>query len=141
MKRIPYTLKSTSARTQYYQLERKDKEYILVDLLRYQAFMGELSKLKDPTIKQIVDTYWYNNNECLPKGKSGYNSNQSFISGLINNMLFGNQYDLSDIQIEALTLISHDISQIYEGIDGSKYQPNMDKLLPYEFYQELFKFG
>lgn len=139
MKDINYEIKATSARTTYYDISKHDMDYIIGELLRYQSLMGELSKSKDKKIQEIVKTLWRDNNKQLPIGKNGMNSPESFVAGMLNNILYGNQYNISDVQAHAIQLISEYMEIVYEHVVGKNYQPNMPAMEQMKFRESLIE--
>lgn len=137
-KTIYYDPKSTSARTQYNKLEPNDMAYIQTELIRYMALLGELKKNRNRDIQNIISQWYSKKTETLPKGKQGWNTPETFISGLLNNLMFGNQNDLSQIQMDALENISANMALIYDAIKGLELQPNMPDIEKLEFRQRLF---
>jgi len=47
-----------------------------------------------------------NNTKSLPSGKEGMNTPANFIGGIVNNMIFGQQRDLSARQMEGIEYVS-----------------------------------
>lgn len=138
-KQINYEPKITSAKTQYNQLDPIDMAFVHSQLIRYMALMGELSKNRDREVQNII-THWYRKRtQTLPKGKDGWNTPETFISGLLNNLMFGNQNDLSQLQMDALENISANMSIIYDAVKNLNLQPNTTDIEKIEFRQKLFQ--
>jgi hypothetical protein len=141
-KQITYDPKVTSARTQYNSINKDDMIWLQTELVKYLSLMGELSNVKDmEDVKYAVNHYWRKKTKTLPKGRYGQNSPETFVSGLLNNLMFGNQNDLSDIQMDALTNISSCMNVIYESVKGLNLQANTTQLEPIIFRQKLFVIG
>jgi hypothetical protein len=138
-KTIYYDPKSTSARTQYNKLEPNDMAYIQTELMRYMSLMGELKKERDRDVQNIINQWYSKKTQTLPKGKNGWNTPETFISGLINNLMFGNQNDFSQVQMDALENISANMSLVYDAIKNYNLQPNMPDIEKLEFRQRLFQ--
>ena len=138
-KQITYEPKITSAKTQYNQLQANDMAYVHSQLIRYMALMGELSKNRDREVQNIINQWYRKRTQTLPKGKDGWNTPESFIAGLLNNLMFGNQNDLSQIQMDALENISANMSIIYDAVKGLNLQPNTTDIEKLEFRQKLFE--
>lgn len=138
-KQINYEPKITSAKTQYNKLDPIDMAFVHSQLIRYMALMGELSKNRDREVQNII-THWYRKRtQTLPKGKDGWNTPETFISGLLNNLMFGNQNDLSQLQMDALENISANMSIIYDAVKNLNLQPNTTDIEKIEFRQKLFQ--
>lgn len=141
-KQITYDPKITSARTQYNSISQNDMIWLQSELVKYMALMGELSNVKDnEDVKYAVVGYWRKKSKTLPKGRYGQNSPETFISGLLNNLMFGNQNDLSDIQMDALTNISACMNVVYKVVKPLNLQINTIELEPILFSQKLFTIG
>ena len=141
-KQITYDPKITSARTQYNTISQDDMVWLQTELVKYLALMGELSNVKDnEDVKYAVVGYWRKKSKTLPKGRYGQNSPETFTSGLLNNLMFGNQNDLSDIQMDALTNISACMNVIYKVVQPLNLQINTVELQPMLFSQKLFSIG
>ena len=140
MKQIDYKPKVTSANTQYNELSTADMAFVQEQLLRYMSMMGELKNNRNPTIRAIVKDYWSKKTNTLPRGRNGKNSPETYVSGLINNLIFGKQQDLSDTQMQALTNIAHVVSEIADATKNLNLQSNCDPLEPFMFKEKLFDF-
>lgn len=136
-KQINYDPKTTSARTQYNEISQQDMLFVQMELVRYMSLMGELKKNRDREVQNIINQWYCKRTQTLPKGKDGWNTPESFIAGLLNNLMFGNQNDLSQIQMDALENISANMELIYDAVKGLNLQqcPDMEKI---EFRQRLF---
>jgi hypothetical protein len=138
-KQINYDPKITSANTQYNKIDQTDMVWLQTELIRYMALMGELSKNRDRDIQNIINQWYSKRTATLPKSKNGQNTPESFISGLLNNLMFGNQNDLSQIQMDALENISANMALIYDAVKGLNLQPNTKTIEKIEFRQRLFQ--
>ena len=103
---IKYFPKITSARTTYCDMDPKDMAWIQMEMIRYLSVMGEMSISRQEDVRSILKVWWTKRSSALPKGSSGQNSPLSFVSGLLNNIAFGSQYNLSNIQMTAIENIS-----------------------------------
>jgi hypothetical protein len=137
-KQIMYDPKITSANTQYNTISSTDMAYLQMELIRYMALMGELTKNRDRDVQNVINQWYSKRTSTLPKGKDGQNTPESFIAGLLNNLMFGNQNDLSQIQMDAIENISANMTLIYEAVSGLKLQPNTLSMEKIEFRQRLF---
>lgn len=124
-KTINYYPKNTQAKTTYCEIDSKDMEYIQDQLLRYLCQMGELSINKNKDIKEFVSVFWQARNNELPKGVNGLNSPQSFVSGLLNNLKYGTQVDLTNKQLMAIEYISEVMVEFLDCVDDK----NLNKVI------------
>lgn len=112
MKRIiKYIPKVTTARTEYREINKEDMDFVQSELIRWLAYMSELDMFRDEDSKWVLNQYWHKRTTLLPKGQEGQNTPASFIGGLINNIVFGTQRDLTDKQMEGIMNISHILGQ------------------------------
>lgn len=116
MKIIKYTIKQTNANTEYIQLDQQDTVWLKNELMRILSLMGELHVVNNHDLQQIINSWWTKKQRNLPKGRHGLNTPQSFISGLINNTMFGTQYNLSTQVLESLEIISIHIHNLEEAL-------------------------
>ena len=140
-KQINYDPKITSANTQYNTIDKNDMVWLQTELIRYMALMGELSRLRNEEVQNTVNQWYRKRTGTLPKSKDGQNTPESFISGLLNNLMFGNQNDLSQIQMDALENISAIMSKIYDAVKPLNLQANTKNIEKIEFRQKLFSIG
>ena len=123
MKRvIKYVPKVTSARTEYREISQEDMDFIQSECIRWLALMSELDMARDEDSRWVRDSWWHKRTDSLPKGKEGQNTPASFVGGMINNIVFGNQRDLSDKQMDAIQNISHILGQCVEGCTTITFQ-------------------
>jgi hypothetical protein len=140
-KQISYDPKITSANTQYNTISATDMAWLQTELIRYMALMGELSKNRNREVQNIINQWYRKRTDTLPKSKDGQNTPESFIAGLLNNLTFGNQNDLSQIQMDALENISANMSIVYDAVSGLELQKKHKTMDKIEFRQKLFSIG
>lgn len=125
--KIFYNRKVTSANTTYLDITPEDTEFILSKCIQIQSYMGELSLVKE---KEVKDVYrWYTTpSKTLPYSNSmkRYNSPQSFISGTLNNIMFGTQKEFTEIQSEHLQNIINSYQQLQDCL-GEEYKIRLQK--------------
>jgi hypothetical protein len=78
--------------------------------------MGELDNSHDPDIQQIMKCWWYKKTNTLPKSKEGQNSPLTFVSGLINNLVFGDTIDLTTKYLDGIENISNNMVLLLEAL-------------------------
>lgn len=121
IRKIFYTEKTTKANTTYYNISPDDMTFIINKLIQITSYMGEISLTKKQEVKDFVN--WYKNpSKSLPYSHNWkrYNSPQSFISGVLNNLLFGNAKDISDITAAHLQSLISEIQPFF--IEINKYE-------------------
>ena len=121
MRKIFYDVKTTSATTNYMAINKQDMDYLITTVISIQSYMSELSLCPDKDVKDLLK--WYTKPcKSLPfhtKWKK-HNSPQTFISGTLNNIMFGNQEDLSEIQAQHLQNIVNNFVSIVEALKDMK---------------------
>jgi hypothetical protein len=141
MKQILYTPKITGASTQYNKIDLADMTLIQNYCIRYLALMGELSINPNENIRQFIKQWWLKRTRTLPKGKSGLNTPESFVSGMLNNLMYGTQNDLSDIQMDAIQNISAVMAEFADAVTDLKLQNAATPFETIQFRQQLFYEG
>ena len=144
IRKIFYNKKVTSANTTYLEITDEDTQFILTKCIQIQSYMGELSLIKD---KEVKDVYkWYTTStKTLPYSNSmkRYNSPQSFISGTLNNIMFGSQREITETQSEHLQNIINNYQQLSNCI-SDEYKIRLQKEANTEsvlFVENLLTFG
>ncbi len=132
MRIIKYIPRVTAARTTYCDMDPKEMAWIQMEMIRYLSVMGEMSINRNEDVRAILKTWWTKRSSSLPKGSSGQNSPLSFVSGLLNNIAFGTQYNLSTIQMTAIENISAVMVNFLEAIaeiDKTAATKNNDSII------------
>ena len=117
MRIIKYIPKVTNARTQYVEIDSNDMYWLQSELVRYLSLMGEIDGHRNEDLRQLMRFWWYKRNKVLPKSTQGQNSPLTFVSGLVNNLMFGNQYNLSTHVLDGIEYISSQIHQLELAIE------------------------
>lgn len=116
MRLIKYIPKVTSARTQYVDIDKNDMIWLQTELIRWLSLMGEIDGHRNEDLRQIMRFWWYKRTKVLPKGQQGQNSPLTFVAGLVNNLMFGTQYNLSTHVMDGIEYISSQINQLEEAL-------------------------
>ena len=119
---IRYVPKITSAKTEYREISKEDMEFLQSELIRWLAKMSELDMARDEDSKWVLNQYWHKRTGSLPKGHDGQNTPASFVGGLVNNLVFGTQRDLTDKQMEGIMNISHILGQTGDDCTSITFQ-------------------
>jgi hypothetical protein len=119
MKTIRYIPKNTSAHTDYVIIDESDMLLVKLNLIHYLSIMGELHNIGDSIIRQIYYKYWTSKHKKLVKCKYGLNTPESFTSGLIRNLYFGTQTNLSMPTLASITLLSDEMFQLTTALNSS----------------------
>jgi hypothetical protein len=109
---IKYMPKITTARTEYREIDEKDLKDIQQQLIRWLAVIAELDMTHDEDLRAVREQFLHRRTASLPAGREGQNTPASFIGGIVNNMLFGSQRDLSARQMEGIEYVSKWMAEI-----------------------------
>jgi len=123
-------------------IEKKDMDVLITKMMALQSFFNELSISSNTEIREAVK--WYTKpNKTLPFNRqfSKNNSPCSFIAGMINNLVYSDQQDCSEIQAQHIQNILNTTSELISVINdmGIKLQKNAN----YEailFCETLFEY-
>ena len=113
---IKYIPKVTNARTTYVDIDKSDMMWLQSELIRYLSFMGEIDGHRNEDLRQIMKYWWYKRTASLPKGMNGQNSPLTFTAGLVNNLVYGTQQDLSQIVLDGIENVSNQIVLLEDAI-------------------------
>lgn len=119
---IKYIPKTTSARTQYREIDAEDMSWLQTEMVRWLAVANEMGQRRDEDAEYFNRHWWTKRSQNLPKGQHGPNSPASFIGGTVNNLVFGTQRDLSDRQMDSIETISTVMGQAFEGASQIRFQ-------------------
>jgi hypothetical protein len=106
MRYIKYIPKVTNAKTQYVTIDTDDMVWLQSEFIYWISLMGMLDVHRNEDIRQVMKFWWYKRSSTLPKGNTGQNSPLSLVSGLLHNLMFGTQRDLSTATMDAIENIS-----------------------------------
>lgn len=112
--KIEYTIKNTKSKNTYIQLNQRDENILLQTILSLNSYMQELCLSNDIDIVTVSD-WWRKPNKKYPYNKrlNLRNTPETMIAGLINNMVFGKQENISLEQIQYLEeIINKSVSVI-----------------------------
>ena len=123
-KTLKYIPKTTSAKTEYRELSDSDRTWLIIELNKWLVKMAVLSNTNDPKLKQIRDDFWRTRITDLPAGRSGKNTAESMIAGILDNILYSAtpQRDFTDKQCDAIELISECLSIYDNNVEEIRFQ-------------------
>lgn len=129
---IQYEVKVTNSNNIYYQLEAQDTAWLIGKLIRIQSFLNELSLTKDSDIKGVIKWYTTSDKE-LPYNShfKRRNSPQSYVAGLLNNLLFNSQNDITSTQAVHLEYIINSYVQLEPLINVNLQKDKDNKLVQF----------
>lgn len=111
---IKYTPKPTAAGTQYLDIEEDNLMELISWMIRTQSTVAQMAQLNDTESAQFLDFYWHKRDRSFPVGKRGINTPSSFMAGVIHNLMYGGQRDLTEIQKDGLVRISDELGKRFD---------------------------
>jgi hypothetical protein len=115
-KKIYYVPKQTGANTNYRELSEEDMAFVQQEMIRWLAEVSETAMKRDEDSKYIVDQWWMKRSTLLPRNRTGQNTPYTFVGGMVKNLVFGTQRDLTDKQMEAIEAVSKVMGQMYDDV-------------------------
>lgn len=122
MKTIKYIPKITAAKTEYREIDPEDMAWLKMEIFRWLAIMSELDMARDADSQWVRNQWWHKRSKNLPKGRLGENTPASFVGGLANNLVFGDQRDLTDKQMDSIQNISHMLAGAFDSCTRIRFQ-------------------
>lgn len=119
---IRYIPKITTAKTHYREIGVEDMTWLQSQLILWLAQCSELQQRRDSDSEEFVRHWWCKRNTTMPRGQHGPNSPQSFVGGMVNNLVYGTQRDLSDRQMDAVQHCAAVISQWFPHCEHIRFQ-------------------
>ena len=118
---IFYESKNTAANTEYVTISDEDKNLLIQSLMSLNFWLQEASVTSDKEIKDFVSWYGKSSKKYPFNTKlKRYNSPQSIIAGLLNNLVFGTQRDFTLTQLELAQDLNNTLIDIVEVIKEEK---------------------
>lgn len=119
--KINYHIKNTKSNNTYINMDRRDYNIFIQTVLSMNSYLQELCLTTDPDLKQI-NSWWRSPDKRFPYNKrlNRRNTPESMIAGLINNMIFGKQDDLSLEQLPYYEEIINTGIEIIEQVRMAK---------------------
>jgi hypothetical protein len=117
--KIYYDIKYTSANTDYLQISSEDKTWLIEQLIKIQSYIIELQTMKNKDVQDVMKCYFFKKTKTLPYNNNFKNQNtpMSFVAGLLNNLMFGNQHNVSKSQSENIENIMSMFVTLTEAIN------------------------
>lgn len=106
---IYYHIKNTGAQTKYVVIDRNDFIAIIEQLVLWLTLWGEHGNSHMESLNKHFQSTYYRKTKKIVGGKNGLNSPHSLISGLIYNLFFNKQDNLSISVLRSLEYISREI--------------------------------
>lgn len=104
-------------------ISEEDRAYLIECMLRWSMCMGEMDAVDaDADLGYARDRWWHRRNRQLWGMNRQHNKPNSacgFVSGLLHNLMFGNQIHITELQkdkLEHVSMIMNNINQEFESI-------------------------
>lgn len=143
MEKIYYDIKQTTANTQYLSIQPDDLATINNNVIGIISYMSELSVSSKQDHKDFIKWYTRSNKRYLYNKKlKRSNSPQSFLAGIINNLVFGDQRDYSLLQLETIQDITNTAIDIIDATEKAykidlQTKPQLTKIFIQENLWEM----
>ena len=122
------------------QISKEDMNLVLNQVIAIQSLMGEISLCTDKDVKDLIK-YYTKPSKSLPyhnKWKR-YNSPQTFIAGTLNNIMMGNQQDLSETQAQHLQNIISNFSGFHDALKEMRLDLQKNNIIePIMFVENIW---
>ena len=103
MRKILYNVKKTRVNTDYLQIEEEDMAVLQYNILGILTYMNELTISRNKDVRDFIKWFSTTNKKYHYNNKlKRHNSPQSLLSGCMNNIQFGYQYNFTLLQLEVL---------------------------------------
>jgi len=118
MHKILYKIKTTRVDTDYLEIEQEDMQILQFDILGILMYMNELNISKNKDVRDFQKWFTTTNKRYHYNNKlKRHNSPQSLLSGCMNNIQFGYQYNFTLLQLEVLQDVINTSIDIIEAIE------------------------
>lgn len=119
--KIEYQIKDTKSNNTYVEISKQDESILLKTILSINSYMQELCLSTDIDINLARD-WWRSGDKRFPYNKrlGKRNTPETMIAGLLNNILFGNQDNLSLEQLPYYEEIINSAITVIEEIEYAK---------------------
>lgn len=119
--KINYQIKDTKSNNTYVEIHVRDEAVFLKTLLSINSYMQELCLSSDPEIS-LAREWWRSGDKRFPYNKKlgKRNTPETMVAGLLNNILFGNQDNLSLEQLPFYEEIINGSVAVIEEVELSK---------------------
>lgn len=122
--KIGYSQKTTRSNNTYIDIDKVDNDLFYKNVIAINAYMQELALSNDPDIKDFIK-WWRGSDKKYPYNKrlGKYNTPETMMAGLVNNVIYGNQRDLS---VEQLPFYEEIVNVCAEVIEELKLVKKLD---------------
>jgi len=119
--KINYQIKDTKSNNTYVEISVRDEAIFLKTLLSINSYMQELCLSSDPDIS-LAREWWRSGDKRFPYNKrlAKRNTPETMVAGLLNNMIFGNQDNLSLEQLPFYEEIVNSSITVIEELELAK---------------------
>ena len=130
MHKILYKIKTTRVNTDYLEIEPEDMQILQFDILGILMYMNELNISRNKDVRDFQKWFTSTNKRYHYNNKlKRHNSPQSLLSGCMNNIQFGWQYNFTLLQLEVLQDVINTSIDIIQAIEEALDVKLQDKPL------------
>lgn len=116
-KQIKYKVKSVSATTEYREVSKEDKQWVLDQVQRINDLADACSNSPNSDLRQIGHELNSPNKDLIRQGNGKMNSVKTLVSGVIDNMIKGSQRDFSNRTCKGLSASFKISSEIFTTVE------------------------
>jgi hypothetical protein len=113
---IDYYVKQTRATTQYVEMSERAHQYLLEQMMKWLLLLASESNTVNVDTMNILRNFWRAPDKTLPVSRTGRNTPESFVAGVLSNMLYGKQRDFSEKQLLGIAYLSTQMALIFDTV-------------------------
>jgi hypothetical protein len=117
MKKIIYEVKSVSANTEYREVSKEDKKWVLDQVTRISTLADDCVKSVNSDLRSIGTELTKPDKELIRQGSGHLNSVKTLVDGVITNMVKGSQRDFSNRTCKGLDGAFRKASEIFNTVE------------------------
>jgi hypothetical protein len=117
MKKIIYEVKSVSANTEYREVSKEDKKWVLDQCQRISTLADDCVKSVNSDLRSIGNELTKPDKELIRQGSGHLNSVKTLVDGVITNMVKGSQRDFSNRTCKGLDGAFKKASEIFNTVE------------------------
>lgn len=117
MKKIIYEVKSVSANTEYREVSKEDKKWVLDQAQRISTLADECMKSSNSDLRKAGTDLTKLDGSLIRRSTGHHNSVKTLVDGVIDNMVKGSQRDFSNRTCKGIEGAFKKASEIFNTIE------------------------
>jgi hypothetical protein len=122
MKTVKYKIKENNANTEYREVSKEDKEWVLSQAQRISNLADDCAKSTNQDILDAGRELTKTRKELIRQGTGTLNSVKTLVDGVIKNMVQGGQRDFSDRTCKGLQGAFKIASEVFNTIEEVEWE-------------------